>query len=115
MFDAKEHHRSFDCRTSRKTCHAVITVATNMAGRGTDIVLGVMQTSLMPFVVPMKRCPRKRKRTSNQIIKRQLGSWTTTNVHEAGGLHIIVQNVTKVVALTISCADVLVVRATSTF
>lgn len=81
---------------------AAVTIATNMAGRGTDIVLGgSWQAEVAALENP----------TAEQIEKIK-ADWQVRHdaVLAAGGLHIIGTSVTNPVVSITSCAVVLVVR-----
>lgn len=88
-----------------------ITIATNMAGRGTDIVLGGNAEKQAAFIEADEAIPADEKA---RRIKQLHDEWETLHeqVKAAGGLHIIGTSATNRAGSTTSCAAVRAARAT---
>ena len=92
-----------------------VTIATNMAGRGTDIKLGEIRSS----VQGEKLVPKHLKKNI-EILSREYETWTKDyeEVKSLGGLCVLVPSVMRQGALTISCeaeADVKEILAARCF
>jgi len=87
VLNAKQHAREAEI-VAQAGRPGVITIATNMAGRGTDIVLG---GSIEPQLLTMREDPDLPSEEKEREIARLRGEWQGRHdeVIKAGGLHII--------------------------
>lgn len=87
VLNAKEHHREA-LIVAQAGKPGMITVATNMAGRGTDIVLGGNVKHQAEAILADEQLTDEEKRRQIKILE---DSWEADHerVMEAGGLHII--------------------------
>jgi preprotein translocase subunit SecA len=87
VLNAKQHAREAEI-IAQAGRPGVITIATNMAGRGTDIVLG---GSIEPQILKMREDPALLQTEKDREIDRLRSEWQTrhNDVVKAGGLHII--------------------------
>lgn len=87
VLNAKEHQREA-LIVAQAGKPGMITVATNMAGRGTDIVLGGNVKHQSDAILADETLPENEKQAQIQALEQ---SWAAENqrVLEAGGLHII--------------------------
>lgn len=103
VLNAKQHEREADIIAQAGRPRAV-TIATNMAGRGTDIILAVIgKQSLMGTKSSPMRCAVRHKRLGRRVMMR---FW-----RRAAYISLAL-SVTNHAALTISCADVLAAKGT---
>src|SRR5436190_17179543 len=87
VLNAKQHAREAEI-IAQAGRPGVITIATNMAGRGTDIVLG---GSIEPQLLKMREDPDLPADEKDREIERLRSEWQVrhNDVVKAGGLHII--------------------------
>ncbi|MDO4434652.1 MAG: preprotein translocase subunit SecA [Alysiella sp.] len=87
VLNAKEHHREA-LIVAQAGKPSMITVATNMAGRGTDIVLGGNVKHQAEAILADERLPENEKQAQIRALEE---NWETDHqtVVAAGGLHII--------------------------
>src|SRR5216110_1649197 len=87
VLNAKQHAREAEI-IAQAGRPGVITIATNMAGRGTDIVLG---GSIEPQLLKMREDPDLPSDEKEREIERLRSEWQVrhNDVVKAGGLHII--------------------------
>jgi preprotein translocase subunit SecA len=87
VLNAKQHAREAEI-VAQAGSLGVITIATNMAGRGTDIVLG---GSIEPQILKMREDESLPAAEREREIERVRAEWQTrhNDVIKAGGLHII--------------------------
>jgi len=87
VLNAKQHAREAEI-VAQAGSLGVITIATNMAGRGTDIVLG---GSIEPQILKMREDEGLPAAEKEREIERVRAEWQTrhNDVIKAGGLHII--------------------------
>jgi preprotein translocase subunit SecA len=87
VLNAKQHEMEADI-VAQAGRPGMVTIATNMAGRGTDIVLGGNITSLMKAIEEEKTIKPSEQKVKIDKLK---SDWMLENkkVIEAGGLHII--------------------------
>jgi preprotein translocase subunit SecA len=87
VLNAKQHAREAEI-VAQAGSLGVITIATNMAGRGTDIVLG---GSIEPQILKMREDESLPAAEKEREIERVRAEWQTrhNDVIKAGGLHII--------------------------
>src|SRR5437763_14509755 len=87
VLNAKQHAREAEI-IAQAGRPGVITIATNMAGRGTDIVLG---GSIEPQLLKMREDPALPPEEKEREIERLRSEWQArhNDVVKAGGLHII--------------------------
>ena len=87
VLNAKQHAREAEI-IAQAGRPGVITIATNMAGRGTDIVLG---GSIEPQILKIREDPALLQTEKDREIDRLRSEWQTrhNDVVKAGGLHII--------------------------
>src|SRR6266850_553486 len=87
VLNAKQHAREAEIVAQAGRPH-MITIATNMAGRGTDIVLGGNVEKQCDMVVATESLPPEEKRKRVDTLR---GEWQQLHdqVVKAGGLHII--------------------------
>jgi len=87
VLNAKQHAREAEI-VAQAGRPGVITIATNMAGRGTDIVLG---GSIEPTLLKMREDPDLPAEEKEREITRLRGEWQARHdaVIKAGGLHIV--------------------------
>src|SRR5206468_4431459 len=87
VLNAKQHAKEAEI-IAQAGRPGVITIATNMAGRGTDIVLG---GSIEPQLLKMREDPDVPAEEKDREIERLRAEWQVrhSDVVKAGGLHII--------------------------
>ena len=87
VLNAKQHAREAEI-VAQAGKAGVITIATNMAGRGTDIVLG---GSIDPQILKLREDPNLDGADKEQQIAKLRGEWQERHdaVVKAGGLHIV--------------------------
>src|SRR5206468_4890344 len=87
VLNAKQHAKEAEI-VAQAGRPGVITIATNMAGRGTDIVLG---GSIEPQLLKMREDPDLPPDEKEREIERLRSEWQVrhNDVVKAGGLHII--------------------------
>src|SRR5437867_4926233 len=87
VLNAKQHAREAEI-VAQAGRPGVITIATNMAGRGTDIVLG---GSIEPQLLKMREDPDVPAEEKDREIERLRSEWQVrhNDVVKSGGLHII--------------------------
>ncbi len=87
VLNAKQHAREAEI-VAQAGRPKVITIATNMAGRGTDIVLG---GTLEPLILKLRDDPDLPAEEKEQQIKKLRDEWQVRHeaVVKAGGLHIV--------------------------
>jgi preprotein translocase subunit SecA len=87
VLNAKQHAREAEI-VAQAGRPGIITIATNMAGRGTDIVLG---GSIEPTILRMREDPDLPPADKEREIVRLRGEWQGRHdaVIKAGGLHIV--------------------------
>src|SRR5204863_1397398 len=87
VLNAKQHAREAEI-VAQAGRPGVITIATNMAGRGTDVVLG---GSIEPQLLKMREDPNLPAEEKDREIERLRSEWQVrhNDVVKAGGLHII--------------------------
>src|SRR5450631_238117 len=87
VLNAKQHAREAEIIAQAGTTGA-ITIATNMAGRGTDIVLG---GTLEPLVLKVRDDETLLQADKDHQIEKMRGDWQVrhNSVVKAGGLHIV--------------------------
>ena len=87
VLNAKQHAREADIVAQAGRPKA-ITIATNMAGRGTDIVLG---GAIEPQILKLREDPELGQTEKELQIARMRGEWQLLHdqVIKAGGLHIV--------------------------
>ncbi|MET0346469.1 MAG: preprotein translocase subunit SecA [Casimicrobiaceae bacterium] len=87
VLNAKQHAREAEI-VAQAGRPGVITIATNMAGRGTDIVLG---GSIEPTLLKMREDPELPAEEKEREITRLRSEWQARHdaVIKAGGLHIV--------------------------
>ena len=87
VLNAKQHAREADIIAQAGTTGA-ITIATNMAGRGTDIVLG---GTLEPLILKVRDDETLAQADKDRQIEKMRADWQVrhNSVVKAGGLHIV--------------------------
>ena len=90
VLNAKQHAREAEI-VAQAGRPKMITIATNMAGRGTDIVLGgnVEKPEIEADRRPTRRWPRRQAQQRIDATARTSGRSCTTRWWRSGGLHII--------------------------
>lgn len=110
VLNAKQHAREAEI-VAQAGRPKMITIATNMAGRGTDIVLGGNVEKQIEFLLADDSIPEDQKEAKISQLRNE---WQSLHdfVLAQGGLHIIALNGMNPVVSTISCEAVLPVRVT---
>jgi preprotein translocase subunit SecA len=87
VLNAKQHAREAEI-VAQAGRPGVVTIATNMAGRGTDIVLGGNVEKQVQLIEAAENMPDEEKRTRVETLRSE---WQSLHDHvvKAGGLHII--------------------------
>jgi preprotein translocase subunit SecA len=87
VLNAKQHEREAQI-VAQAGRPKMVTIATNMAGRGTDIVLGGNVEKQVDFVEADEKIPAEEKKTRAENLR---GEWQALHdqVVKAGGLHIV--------------------------